>query len=166
MGLCEISMNAKRFVSSTSCLCHANGVMVPNTGVYVIKIRCDSRNEFSLDGIGVCLHDVDLSEEWYCGSKYFMFGDYSQIGNSINSNQNNPFHMKCKWIGDALPECNSGAVLEMIYNSYKGEMKFKKNGEFLGRSIHNLHSVGDLYWCVAVDPCWKCVHDVTIVDYD
>ena len=151
-------------------MARSNIAMSPGSGTYAMKIMCTTDTNWSLDGIGVCLKDADLGEEWCEGSKHFMWGDWNALGEfGGDEDENNPFHMKCEWIGDDLQQFvtfdTANTELEMIYDSNTGEMRFKINGEYLGSTVQNLNSVGDLYWCVGADPSWDCRHDVTIVDY-
>ena len=148
--------------------------MSPDTGVYAITVRCDSINE-SLDGIGLCLKDADLGNNWADGIKHFMLGhNRCLVGESdcdfddtlFEFEPENPFYLKCKWIGDPMPELKTGAELEMIYDSNKGEMRFKINGEDSGSCVQNLDYVGDFYWCVGVYDWWFGTHAVSIVDYN
>jgi len=141
--------------------------MRAGTGLYVIKMDLDSFCGCDLNGVGVCLKDVDLDENW-CGLKHFVWGmweDYScpkfRIPHVVDDNV---FYQKCKLSGDAFPELETFDEIEMVYDSNKGELGFKKNGEYLSSIVQNLNFVGDLYWCVGVNPTWRQFIDVSIVN--
>jgi len=168
---CFISENEKRFQAfiGSSSLARSNYGMSAGTGVYTIKIRLD---EFwnRILGIGVCLKDVNLGN-WECDPKNVVWGMLEDVygiegieGRIHPPCEDNVFFQKCKVIGGAVPHFNSGDEVQMIYDSNKGEMRFKRNGEYLSSTVKNLNSVGDLYWCVGTDPCWKWDFDVSIVD--
>ena len=171
----DILDNAKNFRSHVPCLARSSIGMSADTGVYAIKMKMNDFDGTYGNGIGVCLKDVDLGDEWWSHPEHFVWGQgmwysfdwiHEIPRNGFNFSNHlwaqNVFHEKCEIAGD-VPPLEENDEIEMTYDSNRGEMRFKKNGENLGVIVHNLKCVGDLYWCVGLFECRRFV-DVSIID--
>ena len=137
--------------------------MRAGTGLYVIKMDLTAFCGWDLNGVGVCLKDVDLDSNWW-DLKQFVWAMWQHLSPCRRCvDDRNVFYQKCKFSGDAFPELETSDEIQMIYDSNKGEMGFKRNGEYLSSIVQNLNSVGDLYWCVGVAP-WQPPIEVSIVN--
>ena len=154
--ICDNGKQIRSCYDSGSNLTRSNYGMSVGTGVYTIKIRLHFLMSTAM-GIGVCLKDANLDDQWHCDPKSVVWGmfedDIDGIEGGIHPpSEDNVFFQKCKVIGGPVPEFVSDDEIQMIYDSNKGEMRFKRNGEYLSSIVKNLNSVGDLYWCVGSHP--------------